>query len=101
MIEASGFLQVSSDGSSLAVPALSDARPVASHVDHVAGVKDSVTEEMIELESCAVDGPVVTSFRVVEMVTFRRENCEVLNVTPCQMRTAHRNNLPLSATVQY
>ena len=51
---------MSFDGSSLAVPALADARPVASHVDHVAGVQNSVAEEMVELEPGAVDGPVVT-----------------------------------------
>lgn len=37
-------LLVSSDGSSLAVPTLSDARPVASHVHHVASVEYSVAE---------------------------------------------------------
>jgi len=64
------YLLVSPDGSSLAVPALSDTCPVVSHVHHVASIKHSVAEQMVELEPCTVDRPVVTSLRVVEVVAF-------------------------------
>ena len=85
---------MSFDGSGLAVPALADAGPVAGHVHHVSGVQHSVAEQMIELETCAVDGPVVARLGVVEVVTLRRQHRQMLHVSPRQMRTA-QTNIPI------
>ena len=73
---------MSSHGSSLAVPALPDAGPVTRHVNHIAGIKHSVAEQVVKLEACSVDRPVVNRLRVVEMIAFRRQHCEMLHVSP-------------------
>jgi len=80
---------VPSDDASLAMPAFADTRPVTRHVDHITGVEHSVTKQVVELKSGSIDGPVVTSLWVVEVVTFRCQYSQVLNVAPCQLRTAY------------
>jgi len=90
---------VSSDGSSLAVPAFSNARPVASHVHHVASVKYPVAEQMVELEAGAVDGPVVTSLGIVEMIAFRCEHSQMLYVAPTHTRAARSRTTALCSSL--
>ena len=73
---------MSSDGSSLAVPAFSDTGPVTRHVHHVSGVEHPVTEQMVELEASSIDCPVMTGLGVVEMIAFRRQHRQMLDVAP-------------------
>ena len=76
------LLLVSSDCSSLTMPAFSDGRPVTCHVDHVSSIQHTISKQMVELQAGAINGPVVTSLRVVEMVAFRRQHRQMLNVSP-------------------
>lgn len=76
---------MSSDGARLTVPALSDTGPVARHVHHISGIQHAVAEQMIELQTGAVDGPVVVGLGIVEMVAFRRQHGQMLHVAPRQM----------------
>ena len=62
--------------------AVGHALPVPGQVDHVASVEHAVAEEVVELEPGAVDGPVVLAVRVVQVVTFGGEYCQMLHVTP-------------------
>ena len=77
------------------MPALSDAGPVTGHVDHVSCVQHTVAEQVVELEPSAVDRPVVTRLRVVEMIALGRQHGQVLHVAPCQLRTAQTNRFTI------
>jgi len=81
------------------MPALSNAGPVTCHINHVAGIKYPVAKQVVELEACTVDGPVVHRLRVVEVITFRRQHCEMLHVAPRQQSTSHIDNHQLSCSL--
>lgn len=65
-----------------------DRLPVTGQLHDVSCVQDPVPEEMVELKSGAVDGPVVLVVRVVQVVPLRRQDRQVLHVAPCQLRPA-------------
>jgi len=88
----STILLVSADGPSLAMPALSYTGPVACHVHHVASIKYTVTEQMVELQTCSIDRPVVTRLRVVEVIAFGCQHRQMLHVAPRQLSTSHARN---------
>ena len=70
--------------------AVGDRLPAAGQVHHVAGIQHPVAEQVVELQSGAVDRPVVLAVRVKQVIALRRQHGEVLDVTPGELRTAER-----------
>ena len=83
------------DRPGLAMPTLSDSFPISGEVDHVASVHDAVPEQMVELQTSPVDRPVMTALQVVEMIAFRRQHCDMLDVSPRQIRTAEKQTIQI------
>ena len=59
--------------------------PVPGQVHHVSRIQNSVSKQVVELESGSVDGPVVFSVRVEQVVPLGGEDGQVLHVSPCQL----------------
>ena len=45
--------------------AIGNTAPISRHVDHVTSIKNAVTEQVVELETCTVDRPVVLALNEV------------------------------------
>ena len=69
---------------SRAVESLRDGIPLLGESDHGAGIQDTKTEQVVELQTDAVALPLVVL--VVELVLVGRKDGQVLNVTPGQLR---------------
>ena len=60
--------------------------PVSGQIHHIPGIQHSVAKQVVELQACAIDGPVVFSMGVVQMVPLGGENCQMLHVSPGEPR---------------
>ena len=67
--------------------AVGDGLPAGGQVHHVSSVQHAVAEQVVELQAGPVDRPVVLALRVVQVVALRRQNGQVLDVAPRQLRT--------------
>ena len=73
------------DDASAAVEAVWNRLPFIGHLDHVASVQNTVAEQVVELQPRTVDGPVVDTLGVQQMVALGGEDGQVLDITPGQV----------------
>lgn len=56
-------------------------------MNHSAGIQDAIAKQMVELETSAVEFPVMFTVRVEEAVSLRGQHRQMLDIPPGQLRT--------------
>lgn len=76
-------------GSSHTVKAFRYGLPFTGEFDHASSIQHTITKQMIELKAHTIPSPLVNL--IVQFVPLRSEYSQVLQVSPSQVWTTHKN----------